>query len=467
MAGDSTFTDPRKNEISVGADTTGYVRSSLSDYVMTEQERAREAALAAARERDSVGDAALMFGKSFAYSAIQSPLDGMTQLANELVHPFSRGRDLVPRIEVMAEPPATPAGGLEWTAKLAGGGIGTVLPFWLGGKLATRMLEPLADTKFLGPVIERSGVLRENSIAQLAFKGAVYEGIFHPVTEGTSSAMALQRLVNGTSGALSFMAMGATNKWMRESEAGKSALGAKIPGVGLVADFGIDAISGSIAGVSDTTIHAFAVGQAPTFSNLTQSAGEYGVMSIFLRGLRMPIEKAANEPVSSGRKTPGDKEMKASEEPQPVLPKNESSLRPTLPFDKIGPLRQTIASTGEPAELIGIQRKTGHNLYFRGDAPDPVDPIRMRLNADEFKAGNFQQFVHEGQRYAVAHDGVAFVVSEISPGQYELVATNKILLDRIAEVQVPWPPMQNQDQYKARQVIRFEDLWNWRPAAGS
>jgi hypothetical protein len=189
-------------------------------------------------------------------------------------------------------------------------------------------------------------------------------------------------------------------------------------------------------------------------------------MSIFLRGLRMPIEKAASEPVPvEGKKAEGGKEMKNAEDPDPIVARDDTSLRPTLPFDKIGPLRQTIASTGEPAELIGVQRKTGHNLYFRADAVEPVEPTRVRVNAEEFKAMKYQTVEHAGQKFAVANDGSAFALTEIEPGVYELVATNKILLDRIAEVQVPWPPIQSQDQYKARQVIKLEDLWNWRPAA--
>lgn len=462
MAGDSSIS---KNieDAGTGADS----RYVLANYVITEQQREAQAKAAAAESRSEIGSAAVMFGKSLAYSALQTPLDGVTQLANQVVHPLTGGKDVVPRVEVMASPPPAPVGGLEWTAKLAGGGIGTVLPFWFGGKLAVKMIEPLADVKYIGPAIQRLGVLKDNSVAQLAFKGAVYEGVFHPVDVAADGSMAAARAVNATSGALSFMAMGAANKWMRETGLGKAAAGAKFPGVGVVSDFGIDGVSGAIAGVSDTTIHAFAQGKLPELDALGQSAAEYGVMSVFLRGLRLPIEKAATEPVPGEKK--GGKDVIPAEpeptiEPSPSL-KDPLSLRPTLPFDRVGPLRQTIASTGEPAHLIGVQRKTGHNLYFRADAVEPVSPTRMQLNAAELKSMKLQHVQHEGKQYAVAHDGSAYSVMEVSPGVYELVATNKILLERIAEVQVPWPPMQSEEQYKARAVLRLEDLWNWRPAS--
>jgi hypothetical protein len=428
---------------------------TLSNYVMDQRQQQAAAKAANSDEHSSIGDVAGTFARSFLYSAVQNPIDGATQLLNGAIRPLAHGHDVIPQLQVLEAPGAVPFGGTEWVAKLAGGGIGTILPFWVGGKAAVGAVRGLEDVRFLGPAIQRAGILEENSIAQLAFKGAVYEGIFHPVDE-TQGSLWGQRAVNFGSGGLSFLALGAANKALRETGFGKWALNSNIRAVPLTAELLIDATSGATAGVTDTTLHAIAGGAPPTWQNLAQSAGEYGVMSIFLRLGRLPIEKAAGEKVS----------VVDNDKVAEKVPQDESTLRPALPFDKM-PWKKTFMSSGEPGELIAKQRETGRGLFYREipEGEPKVEGPPMRVSHDDFHRDGFQRVEHKGQNFAIGADGQAYTLQEIAPGVYELALTNQVILDRFNEVQVPWPPMQSQDQYRSRQVIKLEDLWNWRPAS--
>lgn len=428
VVGDPSFSSLRDGGSDPVERDSSYV---LSNYVMDarQMETAAKSVAGPSRGYGAV-EVGKMFVHSLAYSALQSPVDGATQLLNGAIRPVSGGRDVIPRFEMMSAPGAAEFGSPEWVAKLAGGGIGTILPFYLGGKAAVRAIEPLKDVRFLGPAIQRAGILEENSVGQLAFKGAVYEGVFHPVDEASGSLWG-QRAVNFGSGALSFLALGVANKGMRESFAGRWAFSpTQMAPVRVGSEFFVDAASGAVAGVTDTTLHAIAGGAPPTWESLAQSAGEYGLMSVFLRLGRMPIDKAASE------KAP----VEAKEQ---VVPRDEGSLRQTLPFDKNMP----------------------YKMFYREMPDPPAGAPRMRVSHEELSNGQYHRFEHKGQKFAVSADGKAYTLAEIEPGVYELVLTDKIILDRLNEVQVPWPPIQSQEQYRARAVFRLEDWLNWRPEA--
>jgi hypothetical protein len=416
----------------------------LSDYVLTE-EQAKAAAQQADADHTSVGEVMGTFGRALVYSAIQTPLDGSTQLLNGALRPVVGDRQLIPRIELLHAPDASPFGSQEWVARLAGGGIGTILPFYAGGKLATRAVGRLSGVKYVGPAIERTGILKENSLANLAFKGAVYEGIFHPVDE-TAGGFWSQRAVNFGAGGVSFLAMGYANQWMRNSRVGQWALGGSGRAMPITAELLIDAKSGAVAGVTDSALHSFAAGKLPDAQSLAQSAGEYAFMGAFLRLSRMPIEKAATEKAATPKQT-------ATE----TLPHDPTSLRPRLPFDKTTPGKSAVLSDGLEAEFIGMQRGTKKGMFYR-ELPETLERPSMRLSQQEFDAGKYQTVRHKGQDFAVGADGKAYTLRKVD-GQVELVLTDKVILERLNEVQVPWPPIQSQEQYRSGQTIRFADLF--------
>jgi hypothetical protein len=422
-------------------------------------ERTRQAVdrKASADSEVSAGQVAKIFAHSMAYSALQTPIDGVTQLANAIAKPFA-GPQAVPRVELISQPQQTEFGSTEWTARLAGGGIGTILPFWLGGKLAVRGAEAASHLKVVGPLIERSGVLKANSIAQLAYKGAVYEGIFHPVNESADNFWT-QRSINFASGGLSFMAMGYANQGMRNSWLGHKALNSNFKGVPLVTDLGMDAVSGATAGVSDTLIRTTLSGQMVTSQQIAESAGEYALLSMFLRLGRMPIEKAA------GEKPPTAGEPRPVQETKTKGPDLENlNLRPTLPYDKTisfdqlpKPEKHSFAGRTESVpEIIGIDRKTGKSLVYREKADAPDAP-RKSMTIEEFEGSNFQSIRHKDQHFVLDRQGRAYSVQQIN-GRYELVLTDKLILERLNEVQVPWPPLQSNEQYRSRDVIKLNEL---------
>lgn len=415
--------------------------TNFAPYIMSGSSAARQSDKSS---DTSAADVAGMFVRSLTYSALQTPIDGVTQLFNDITSPIAR-RQLLPRLQMIDAPKQTEFGSAEWTARLAGGGIGTILPFWLGGKAAVRVAESARGLKYIGPLIERAGILEQNSVAQLAFKGAIYEGIFHPVDE-SSGNVALQRGVNFTSGALSFMAMGKANEWLRGTALGKAGLGSAWRGIPLATELFVDATSGATAGVSDTVIHSLANGDAPNGKSLAQSAGEYAIMSMFLRLGRLPVEKAARE------KPP---QLVDNPDAAARTPRDPNSLRPRLPFDTTK-IRKTVLSTGEQAEVFAVERGSGRKLLYR-EMPDDVNAARVRMTAEEFDSSGYQTVRHRGQDYAIGEDGKAYAIHQVD-GAYELVFTDKVILERLNEVQVPWPPIQANDKYRAPNVIRLNDI---------
>lgn len=371
-------------------------------------------------EKDGAGEAITVFARALAYSAIQTPIDGLSQLANSVSKPLLSLS--VPRIELIAAPQPVEFGSTQWVARLTGGGLGTILPFWFGGKLAVKGMESLSASKLLGPSINASGILRENSIAQLAFKGAVYEGIFHPVNENSGRDFWTQRGINFAAGGLSFMAMGYASKSMRGTAFGDRLLSSRVPLVAPTTEVAIDAVSGATAGVADSSIHSLLDGKLPNARQLSQSAGEYALLSAFLKLGRMPVEKAAEKSTETVAEPPPATGKRAGEQTN-LQNTDPINLRPTLPYDKPANLRQRIVLT----EL-------------------------------ELQTAKYQMVHHRGQQFAIDRNGHAYEVNRVN-GQYELVLTDKMILDRLNEVQVPWPPIQINETYRARDVIHLNQLF--------
>lgn len=450
--GDST---PSPDSIQTPADRvpTTVVQFDPSDYILKSpraDQSQPSAQLDSPKDSASAGEIAGIFAKSLAYSAIQTPIDGVTQLANRVAQPVF-GPQTVPRFQLLEAPAPTEFGSAEWTARLAGGGIGTILPFYLGGKAAVRGMQTASTVPHLGPLITKSGILKSNSIAQLAFKGAVYEGIFHPVNE-TDNFWA-QRGINFAAGGLAFMAMGKASEMMRTSKLGERVLNSSVRGVPLTGELGFDAVSGATAGVSDTLIRAGLNGEKVDARSLTESAGEYALLSAFLRLGRLPVERAMKE------KPPGAQEPGKSE---PVETKAQTeatdplNLRPRLPFDKPFSVRQAVRKNGETVEVIGME-KNGKRAYIYRDTPERPDAPRRTMTAEEFESARFDRLSHKGQDYVVDKKGQAYTVQQIN-GSYELILSDRIILERLNEVQVPWPPIQTNEQYKTRQVIHLNQM---------
>src|ERR1700722_6471144 len=75
------------------------------------------------------GNAAEDFVRSIAYSAVQEPISGLTQIADGLLN-----TNLLPKVQFIAKAEAAPFGSLDWHAQQVGSAVGMLLPFMLVGK---------------------------------------------------------------------------------------------------------------------------------------------------------------------------------------------------------------------------------------------------------------------------------------------------------------------------------------------
>ena len=440
-------------------------------------------------EGSRAGRIAKLFFHSLAYSAVQNPIDGVTQLSNALLSPIATNP--IPRVELFTPPDQTDFGSMEWTARLAGGGVGTILPFWLGGKAAVRGLGSAAGLRFVGPVIQRSGILRHNSVSQLTFKGAVYEGLFHSIEPHQMDSFWTQRVINSGAGAISFGTLGLVSKGLRGTRLGDLGINSSIRGIPLASEIAIDGTSGIAAGLVDSGIRPLLNGQLPTSRALIESAAEYGLLSAFLRLGRVPLEQGplskgktgdSGSPRSSTEAPPGNQKpgqgtsgQNPFEKPvgkpveKPIDPNSAEALealpwRNQLEFDKV-PKRQqkAILRTGEVGEVIGFDSRTGRTCIYR-ERPDRVDAPRQVISEAELSSGKYYVVQHKGQEFAVDSAGKAYSISKVD-GAFELVLSDKVILERLSEVQVPWPPITSNDRYQAPRVIRLHQIFNpWGPA---
>lgn len=100
-----------------------------------------------------------VFLNSALHAAVQSPIDGLSQLTNEIV-----GHDVIPHLELIAAPKPAEFGTPEFFAQQLGFGVGTILPFFIPGAGAAGVV---------GKIGEVSGLARAASEGSLAARIAL------------------------------------------------------------------------------------------------------------------------------------------------------------------------------------------------------------------------------------------------------------------------------------------------------
>ncbi len=130
------------------------------------------------------------FAHSFAFSATQSPLNGVVQLADKTL-----GTNFLPKVQVIDGPEATKSGSAEWHGQILGGAAGVACDFLLLRKVfGARAAEVPLSTQ-----VKRS-----------ALTGAVLNGIFRPTSNDEDFLTA--RMRGATLGALTFGSMAALQR---------------------------------------------------------------------------------------------------------------------------------------------------------------------------------------------------------------------------------------------------------------
>lgn len=127
-------------------------------------------------------------GKSFVYSALQGPVDGLTEVVNHVT-----ASKILPRLKLVEPPEQQPFGSKEWLATTVGSGFGMVAPFLLvkgSSAKALTQLGRLGETSEIGAALVRTISLSQaeatsvgrlaNTVrfvapsAKMALDGAVY-----------------------------------------------------------------------------------------------------------------------------------------------------------------------------------------------------------------------------------------------------------------------------------------------------
>lgn len=118
--------------------------------------------------------------RSVAYTGVQLPYDGVSQLVNKL----SDSR-ILPETSFASKPDATEFGSAKWTAQMTGSAIGAI-PWLLGiGKGVQTAGNPFLR-RLEGESIQFAGIKTSTtalSTAESALTGAIYEGTFKPVSD--------------------------------------------------------------------------------------------------------------------------------------------------------------------------------------------------------------------------------------------------------------------------------------------
>lgn len=130
------------------------------------------------------------FAGSFAHAAFQTPIDGLTQLANKA------GADL-PTLKIVNQPEAAPFGSTRWHMQQVGSGFGAAVPF-----LAINKGMSMAS----GGGMVAAEMTLGRRVGTAAMAGFVNDSIFRPVADDEQN-FGGARLKNGLMGAATFAAL--------------------------------------------------------------------------------------------------------------------------------------------------------------------------------------------------------------------------------------------------------------------
>ncbi|MBI2809696.1 MAG: hypothetical protein HYX67_02535 [Candidatus Melainabacteria bacterium] len=217
-------------------------------------------------EPDDVVGLAKLSGQAFLHSAIQSPMEGVTQLVNKVAD-----RELLPCPKFIDAPDPAQFGSKAWFAETIGSGLGMVAPFLLTEKVSGSMLnkagllpESAAMSGRLGAAglgaaevaeVGRIGsaIRFSTPAARMAVAGALFGLVLTPSLDPTRDFWE-QRGVSAASSAITFGAMGLTSRGLTAGIESKlkvaltdSAMQSSLEGIGI--RIGTNAIGGAVGGV--------------------------------------------------------------------------------------------------------------------------------------------------------------------------------------------------------------------------
>lgn len=358
-------------------------------------------------KNDSGSDSALslakLSGQALLYSAIQSPMEGVTQLVNKVAE-----RQVLPCPQLIDAPDATEFGSKAWVAQTIGSGVGMVGPFLLTEKISGGMLNKagLLKEEGVAGTLNKSGLLGENTVGRLegsmnltvpasrmAVAGALYGLVLTPASDPTRDFWE-QRAVSAASSAITFAAMGASSLAVANGvESARIAIGVPVAQSAvesIAIRVGSNAIGGAVGGVASAESNSLLSGKGfSSREELVHSIASFmvtgaGLDAAHIAGAHIagaksaptqseiaPVDGAAvksgaaeNAPAKSGRSESAPTDVGTGKT-------NEQIASRELPASKLTP--------GEHQLLDKMQR--AHFEYFRQQS-DPVTGLTRDRSTD-------------------------------------------------------------------------------------
>lgn len=216
------------------------------------------------------------FVHSAAYSAVQEPINGLTQIADAVLH-----TKLLPNVQFISAPEQTQFGSANWHAQQVGGAAGMLLPFLLVGK-GVKGLTGSATAAEAGLLSQRSMI--GLTVKEAALTGFTYDALLKPsqYKDGSLTSFLGSRALNGATGAATFTALSlsglgisglAETKFAQQMRVSSFLKNEAVAGV----------LSGIPAGAVSAELHALQTGKpVPSWQDLGQSVYGFSMVGGFL-----------------------------------------------------------------------------------------------------------------------------------------------------------------------------------------
>ncbi|CAN5618526.1 hypothetical protein BH10CYA1_BH10CYA1_57120 [soil metagenome] len=216
------------------------------------------------------------FVHSAAYSAIQEPINGITQIADAVLQ-----TKLLPKVQFVSAPEQTQFGSANWHAQQIGGAVGMLLPFLAVGK-GVKGLMGISTASEAGLLSQQTMI--GLTVKEAALTGFTYDAVLKPseYKPGDLTSFLGSRMLNGATGAATFTALSLSGLGINGLAETKLAQQMRI-GTLLKNEAVAGVLSGLPAGAVSAELHALQAGRpVPTLQDLGQSVYSFSMVGGFL-----------------------------------------------------------------------------------------------------------------------------------------------------------------------------------------
>jgi len=285
------------------------------------------------------------FGRSAAFSGVQAPIDGMSQLANKVA-----GSKIIPDFQIISAPMQAEFGSTNWHAQQIGGAVGMLAPFLAVNKGVGAFMKPASAAEAMS--------LRFK-ITQAAASGFFYDGVMRSVPDEERNFW-LARLKHASVGAATFTTLVGTAH-------GLGALG-KMPPAGLPIrrpfnnELFNHTVAGVAAGATNAQLDSLVSGKGFASREDTVRAGyTFAVVGLGLKGIEKGKAFVANKIQESGLLGKLREDLKE-------VPARTEDGRTVDVYQKIMMQPDSVLRQGQKARIIDILSEVHRSLYKIDDA---------------------------------------------------------------------------------------------------